>query len=39
MMQMFLFLQHPPEIVVRINEMTFEKNTEILEPEAFPQRK
>jgi hypothetical protein len=35
-MQIFLLSQEPPEIVVRINELTFAENTEILRTKSIP---
>ena len=35
-MQIFLLSQEPPEICVRINELTFAENTEILRTKSIP---
>lgn len=37
-MQIFLFFQDPPEIVIRINELTFAENTEILRTKSIPRK-
>lgn len=37
-MYIFLLTQEPPEIVVRINELTFAENTEILRTKSITQK-
>ena len=37
-MQIFLLFQDPPQIVVRINELTFVENIEILRTKSIPRK-